>query len=113
MPETEEIERQVLEILVEELGADTPTLTGDLMKDYGADSLDSVEIVMAVERQFDMDIPDADVEEAWRTGQDIVDYLVRRGQAVTHGLAPPVLLLAPRPSLGSLSGPRGDGPRPP
>jgi acyl carrier protein len=85
MPETEEIERQVLEVLKEELGPETPTLTARLIEDYGADSLDQVELVMAIERQFDLDIPEADVEEPWKTGQDIVDYLFRRGQAVTHG----------------------------
>lgn len=85
MPEHDEIERKVLQVLKEELGPERPTLQADLATDYGMDSLDAQEIVLAVETAFDMEIPEADVEEMWTTGQEIVDYLVRRGQEVTGG----------------------------
>jgi acyl carrier protein len=81
MPETEEIDAKVLDILIEEFG--DCLLTDNLDQKFSPDSLDRVNLTMALEEEFDLEIPDEDVVDPWKTGQDIVDYLFRRGQAVT------------------------------
>ena len=50
------------------------------MDDLGADSLDTVELVMAFEEAFDIEIPDEDAEKI-RTVQDAVDYISKHGKA--------------------------------
>lgn len=49
----------------------------DLMQDLEADSLDSVEIIMAVEEEFDLSIPDEDADK-FRTVRDLVDYVEKQ-----------------------------------
>ena len=63
-------------IIVEQLGvADTAvTLEASFIDDLGADSLDIVELVMALEEEFDIEIPDADAEKVVTVG-DVVDYI--------------------------------------
>lgn len=53
---------------------DSITLESDLQKDFGADSLDAVEIIMSVEDEFDVTIDDEDLLEI-RTVNDIVEYI--------------------------------------
>ncbi len=55
-----QLEEKVKDIIVEELGVERDKLTNDasFMEDLGADSLDTVELVMAFEKEFDIDIPD-------------------------------------------------------
>lgn len=62
--------------IAEQLGANEELIEmdTDLMKDLDADSLDAVEIIMAVEEQYDMEIPDHDAEK-FRTVRDIVQYV--------------------------------------
>ncbi len=84
MPEHEELSRRVLDVCEEELGR-VCQLDTDLIQTFGMDSLDHVELVMAIETAFDLDIPDEDLLQAWRTPQAIVDYLVGRGLEVTGG----------------------------
>ena len=69
-------EETVKEIIVEELGVEREKLTGEasFMEDLGADSLDTVELVMAFEKEFDIDIPDEDAEKM-RTVGDAMKYL--------------------------------------
>jgi len=57
-----QLEEKVKDIIVEELGVERDKLTNDasFMEDLGADSLDTVELVMAFEKEFDIDIPDGD-----------------------------------------------------
>lgn len=67
---------KVSEILVKQLGAETGSITADtkLVEDLGADSLDVVDLVMNLEDEFDIEIPDEDIENV-RTVGDIVKYL--------------------------------------
>lgn len=73
---SEEIFDKVKEIIVEQLGvADTAvTLEASFIDDLGADSLDIVELIMALEEAFDIEIPDADAEKVVTVG-DVVDYI--------------------------------------
>ena len=67
---------KVAAILAEQLGAEAETITleSSLVDDLGADSLDVVDLVMTLEDEFDMEIPDEDIENV-RTVGDIVKYL--------------------------------------
>ncbi|AFW96461.1 acyl carrier protein [Dolichospermum sp. UHCC 0684] len=68
---------KVKKIIVEQLSiedADTVTLEANFVDDLGADSLDTVELVMALEEEFDIDIPDEAAEKI-KTVQDTVDYI--------------------------------------
>ena len=71
-----QLEEKVKDIIVEELGVERDKLTADasFMEDLGADSLDTVELVMAFEKEFDIDIPDEEAEKL-RTVGDALKYL--------------------------------------
>ena len=73
---SEEILEKVKAIIVEQLGvADTAvTMEASFIDDLGADSLDLVELIMALEEEFDIEIPDADAEKVVTVG-DVVDYI--------------------------------------
>jgi acyl carrier protein len=70
------IEDKVKDIIAEELGVEREKLTdsASFMEDLGADSLDQVELVMAFEKEFDIDIPDEEAEKL-RTVGDALKYL--------------------------------------
>ena len=70
------VEEKVKDIIAEELGVEREKLTPEasFMEDLGADSLDTVELVMAFEKEFDIDIPDEEAEKL-RTGGDALKYL--------------------------------------
>ena len=70
------VEEKVKDIIVEELGVEREKLTSDasFMEDLGADSLDTVELVMAFEKEFDIDIPDEEAEKLL-TVVDSLSYL--------------------------------------
>ena len=70
------VEDRVKDIIVEELGVEREKLTAEasFMEDLGADSLDTVELVMAFEKEFDIDIPDEEAEKL-RTVGDAMKYL--------------------------------------
>ena len=70
------IEERVKNIIVEQLGVDADQVTTDasFVEDLGADSLDTVELVMAFEEEFDLEIPDEDAEKMQTVG-DAVSYL--------------------------------------
>jgi acyl carrier protein len=72
----EEIETKVKEIVVNELSVDADQVTPDaaFVDDLGADSLDTVELVMKLEEEFDMEIPDEDAASI-RTVGDAIKYL--------------------------------------
>lgn len=76
MTDMSELEEKVKDIIVEELGIEREKLTdsASFMDDLGADSLDTVELVMAFEKEFDIDIPDEDAEQL-RTVGDALKYL--------------------------------------
>ena len=67
---------KVKSIIVEQLGVEREKLTdsASFMEDLGADSLDTVELVMAFEKEFDIDIPDEEAEKL-RTVGDALKYL--------------------------------------
>ncbi len=73
---SEEVFEKVKEIIIEQLGVDEAavTLEASFIDDLGADSLDIVELVMALEEEFDMEIPDADAEKVV-TVNDVVEYI--------------------------------------
>ncbi|OGR80849.1 MAG: acyl carrier protein [Elusimicrobia bacterium RIFCSPHIGHO2_01_FULL_64_10] len=72
----DDIESKVKEIIVENLGVDTAGVNpqASFVNDLGADSLDTVELVMALEEEFDMEIPDEEAEKIQTVGQAI-DYI--------------------------------------
>ncbi|MGH7537251.1 MAG: acyl carrier protein [Gemmatimonadales bacterium] len=71
-----QLEEKVKDIIVEELGVERDKLKSEasFMEDLGADSLDTVELVMAFEKEFDIDIPDEEAEKL-RTVGDAMKYL--------------------------------------
>ena len=71
-----DVDEKVKDIIVEELGVEREKLTdtASFMEDLGADSLDTVELVMAFEKEFDIDIPDGEAEKL-RTVGDALKYL--------------------------------------
>ena len=73
---SEEVFEKVKEIIVEQLGVAETAVVGDasFIDDLGADSLDIVELIMALEEEFDIEIPDADAEKVV-TVNDVVDYI--------------------------------------
>ncbi|HTT67062.1 MAG TPA: acyl carrier protein [Gemmatimonadales bacterium] len=73
------LEARVKDIIAEELGVEREKLTSEasFMEDLGADSLDTVELVMAFEKEFDLDIPDEEAEKL-RTVGDALNYLHQR-----------------------------------
>ncbi len=76
----ENVEVQVKEIVVEQLSveADKVVPEASFINDLGADSLDTVELVMAFEEKFDLEIPDEDAEKI-TTVKDAVDYIQAKG----------------------------------
>jgi acyl carrier protein len=76
------VEERVKQIIVEQLGVDEAEVTpsASFVDDLGADSLDTVELVMAFEEAFEIEIPDEDAEKI-RTVQDAVAYIEQHAKA--------------------------------
>jgi acyl carrier protein len=70
------VDQKVKQIIVEQLGVDEGQVDGgaSFVDDLGADSLDIVELVMAFEEAFELDIPDEDAEKIG-TVKDAIDYI--------------------------------------
>ncbi|MEI7908034.1 MAG: acyl carrier protein [Verrucomicrobiota bacterium] len=70
------IEARVKDIIVDQLGvsADQVTLEAKFVEDLGADSLDTVELVMAFEEEFDIEVPDEEAEKLQSVG-DVITYI--------------------------------------
>ena len=70
------VEQKVKDIIVEQLGVNPDQVTPDakFIEDLGADSLDTVELVMALEEEFECEIPDEEAEKI-TTVQQAVDYI--------------------------------------
>lgn len=70
------VEKRVRKIVVEQLGVDENKLKNDasFVDDLGADSLDTVELVMALEEEFETEIPD-EIAEKITTIQEAIDYI--------------------------------------
>ncbi len=74
------LEDKVKEIIVEQLGVNAEQVTPEasFIEDLGADSLDTVELVMAFEEEFGAEIPDEDAEKLTTVGS-VVKYLTEKG----------------------------------
>ena len=70
------VEEKVKEIIVDQLGVDENQVvtSASFIEDLGADSLDTVELVMALEEEFDIEISDEDAEKIFKV-QDAIDYI--------------------------------------
>jgi len=70
------VDRRVIEIIVEQLGVSEEEITmeASFIDDLGADSLDLVELIMAMEEEFSLEISDEDAEKI-QTVQDVVNYI--------------------------------------
>lgn len=73
---------KIKDIIVEQLGVDPEKVKTEasFIDDLGADSLDIVELVMAMEEEFDLEIPDEDAEKL-KTVNDVQEYLAKKGKA--------------------------------
>jgi acyl carrier protein len=73
------LEEKVKQIIVDQLGVDANEVTPEasFIDDLGADSLDTVELVMAFEEEFDIEIPDEDAEKMTTVGMAI-EYLKKK-----------------------------------
>lgn len=73
------IEEKVKQIVAEQLGLkdDEVNTTSNIIEDLGADSLDTVELVMAFEEEFELEIPDEDAEDI-QTVQDAISYIEKK-----------------------------------
>ena len=78
----EQFAAKVTSIVGDQLGVDRAALVpeANLLDDLGADSLDVVELVMALEEEFSIEVPDDDVENI-RTIQDMVTYVAGKAEA--------------------------------
>ncbi len=78
----EALSARVHSIVTDQLGVDKSSLTpeANLLDDLGADSLDVVELVMALEEEFSIEVPDDDVENI-RTIGDVISYVGAKAQA--------------------------------
>ena len=75
------VQDRVKEIIVEQLGVNPDQVTPEAkyIEDLGADSLDTVELVMAFEEEFGAEIPDEDAEKLQAVG-DVIKYIEERGE---------------------------------
>ena len=67
---------KIKSIVADQLGVDEDQVTEDasFVDDLGADSLDTVELIMAFEEEFDVEIPDEDAQKI-KTVKDVIDYI--------------------------------------
>ena len=79
--DTKKIEERVIEIVCEQMGAsrDKISLETSFIQDLGADSLDTVELVMEFEDEFDLNIPDEDAEKIQTVG-DAITYITEHAK---------------------------------
>lgn len=83
----QEIETKVIKIVSEQMSVDKETITRDtsFTNDLNADSLDTVEMVMALEEEFEIQIPDDQAEKILTVGDAITYIMKNQGGAATSG----------------------------
>ena len=81
------VEKRIKEIVAEQLGVEESQVTNEasFMDDLGADSLDTVELVMALEEEFDIEISDENAEKI-QSVQDAIDYITGHVLSVNGGM---------------------------
>jgi acyl carrier protein len=81
MADEKSIEEKVKDIIVEQLGVNPEQVTpqASFIEDLGADSLDIVELVMAFEEEFGVEVPDEDAEKLQTVG-DVINYIKERAK---------------------------------
>jgi acyl carrier protein len=81
MADEKSIEEKVKDIIVEQLGVNPEQVTpqASFIEDLGADSLDIVELVMAFEEEFSVEVPDEDAEKLQTVG-DVINYIKERAK---------------------------------
>lgn len=74
-----DVRNTIIKIIVEQLGVKEEEVKSDarFVEDLGADSLDTVELVMALEEEFGIEIPDEDAERA-KTVKDVIEYISKK-----------------------------------
>ena len=79
MASSEEINERIKSIIAEQLGVNMEEVVPEasFIEDLGAGSLDIVELIMALEEEYDMEIPDEDAEKI-QTVQDVINYVQNR-----------------------------------
>ncbi|HEV2964995.1 MAG TPA: acyl carrier protein [Candidatus Angelobacter sp.] len=77
------VEEKIKQIIIDQLGVDSAEVTesASFVDNLGADSLDRVELIMAFEEIFDIEIPDEDAEKI-ATVRDVIDYVQKYSKAV-------------------------------
>jgi acyl carrier protein len=82
MAVTENLEERVRKIIIEQLAVDAAEVTpqAQFVQDLGADSLDTVELVMALEEEFDIEIPDEDAEKIKTVGEAVTYIKEKSGK---------------------------------
>ena len=75
------LERRIKEVITEQLGLEDDEVTPDasFMDDLGADSLDIVELIMALEEEFEIEIPDEEAEKLLSV-QNVIEYIKKKSQ---------------------------------
>lgn len=79
MASAEEVEKRIRSIIIDQLGVpdEEVTMEASFIEDLGADSLDLVELIMALEEEFGLEIPDEHAEKI-QAVQDVVSYIMER-----------------------------------
>ena len=100
------IEEKVKDIIVEQLGVNPEQVTpqAKFIEDLGADSLDTVELVMAFEEEFNVEVPDEEAEKLQTVG-DVVKYIGIRARNRPAGPFPETRRPVPRGAFFVFSGP--------
>ena len=77
-----DLQQKITEIIVKKLGVEETQVTNEanFTKDLGADSLDTVELIMELEKEFDLQIEDSDAEKLQTVG-DVIKFLQEKGVA--------------------------------
>ena len=77
-----EVNKQVIEILQDKLGVDEISSDDNLIEDIGADSLDIVELVMELEREFGIQILDDEIDSNFTTVGHLIDFIQEKYEAL-------------------------------